>query len=266
MQAVRELHRRTHREQRCTSIVERLEDGSVRKRYVGKGAWPRRRWKREVEILRRTVDCVVTPSLLSADEAGLSLRIDYRGEPVAPSFSAWNGALTAWDELKEDFGLTHNDLHWPNAVSDGRLVTLVDLYSLERRFTPWGRRRFLQFLIEPLLHTVSPPELRVGPRAAPAADKITGLGRGWLYLPAREPWPRAHDLLGRRPDLVARMEKVARVRPVIGPGEKPGVLVAGLKVDDLRGWGRRFEQATLLVGGPGRRQGYLKIEPGAPDQ
>lgn len=260
MNVVRELHRRTHRKQGCTSIVERLDDGSVRKRYVGKGAWPLRRWKREVDVLRKTDDCVVTPRLLSCEERHRALRIDYRGEPVAPSFTAWNGALAAWDELHEDFGFVHNDLHWPNIVSDGRLVTLVDLYSVERRWSPWGRRRFLQFLIEPLLHTAGAPELRVGPKAAPDADRLAGLGKGWAYLPARDPWPRARGLLARRPELRARMEKVAKVRAVIGPGEKPGLLVAGLPVDDLRGWARRFELPTMLVGGTGRRQGYLKAE------
>ncbi len=67
MPVVRELHRRTQKKQRCTSIVELLSDGSVRKRYVGKGSWPLRRWKREVEVLRKTADCVVTPNLLSCE-------------------------------------------------------------------------------------------------------------------------------------------------------------------------------------------------------
>jgi hypothetical protein len=258
VEVVRELHRRTQRKQRCTSIVELLDDGSVRKRYVGKGAWPHRRWKREIDVLRKTADCVVTPNLLSYEEKFLALRIEYRGEPATPSFSDWNGALTAFDELHEDFNYVHNDLHWPNIVSDGRMVTLVDLYSLERRWTKWGRRRFLQFLIEPLLHTAGTPEARVGPKAAADADRLTGLGKGWVYLPALEPWPRARGLLSRRPELKARMEKIARVRPVIGPGEKPGILIAGLPIDDLRPWGRRFGLNTVLVGGPGRRQGRLK--------
>ncbi len=258
MEVARELHRRAHREQRCTSIVELLSDGSVRKRYAGKGSWPRRRWKREVAALTKTADCVVTPNLLSCDEATRSLRVDWRGEPTTPSYEAWNGALAAWDELREDFGLVHNDLHWPNAVTDGRLVTLVDLYSLDRRFTPWGRRRFLQFLVEALLHSPGAPELRVGPKAAPDADKLAGLGRSWVCLPAAEEWPRARDLLARRPDLKRRMEDIPRVRRVIGPEERPHVLVAGLKVDELRDWGQRFGLEAVLVGGRGRKQGFLK--------
>lgn len=268
MKVVRELHRRTHRKQRCTSIVELLDDGSVRKRYTGPTSWPRKRWKREVDVLTKLGDCVVTPQLLSTHEGRNALRVEYRGEPAEPSFEAWNGALTAWDELHEDFGFIHNDLWWPNIVTDGRMVTLVDLYSLERRWTAWGKRRFLQFLVEPLLHTTGTPEARVGPKAAPQADRIAGLGKSWVYLEGREPWPRARGLLQRRPQLVARMAKLAKVKHVIGPGERPGVLIAGLHHDDLRDWGRRFGLDAVLVGGAGRRQGFLRtgLTPGDEDQ